>query len=188
MANEYSAKSVIGYIIMIGLSVVAWASRFQTTMSQSTYEAECIALNSATKESLFIARMIEKVLELQSTIERQVKQAVNTEVKWTINEHQLQYDDYNQERVEFDNDMFASTEMELLCDNARLVDSLQKGNLANSKALRHFKTSFKFLTDQVKRDQVKLLHIAGTENPADLFTKVLTTTVIFKYKNIISLF
>ena len=133
LSNEYSAKSVTGYIIMIGKSVLSWTARLQTTVSQYTFESECIALNSATKESLFIARMIEKVTDLCSTIERDMNTATKAELISFINDFHGRYDEFNHEKLEFDEGHFANTEMVLKCDNTRLVESLQKGNLASSK-------------------------------------------------------
>ncbi len=55
LGNDSSSKSVTGYAVMFGETLISWGSRLQTTIAQSTLEAEYGALNTATKEARFCA-------------------------------------------------------------------------------------------------------------------------------------
>ena len=52
-----SAKSTGGYIILKGGNVVAWLSKLQGNVTQSTTEAEYVALSETTKELMWLRRL-----------------------------------------------------------------------------------------------------------------------------------
>jgi hypothetical protein len=53
-----TAKSTLGYIFFIAGGPISWKSKLQTIIAQSTTEAEFIAINSASKEAVFIKQLM----------------------------------------------------------------------------------------------------------------------------------
>jgi hypothetical protein len=150
LANDECAKSVTGFCIMIGDTLIAWGSRMQTTVAQSTFEAEYTALSHAVKEGMFIAHVIDDMECLRDIIVQMNMEAYDAEI-------------------------------EIYCDNARLVDSIKSGSMVGSRKVRHLRTQVALIRAQLERPNVKISHIAGVANPADLFTKPLTQNEVLRH-------
>ena len=75
----------------------------------------------------------------------------------------------------------ASVPVEMYCDNARLVDSLKSGSIVGARSVRHLKLKIGWLREEICKPHVKFEHIAGVNNPADLFTKPFSEPEILKY-------
>ena len=160
LGNDHSMKSTTGYVVMIGNTTLTWGSKLQTTISQSTLEAEYGALNTATKEGLFIRNLVETLTNIEDLVQHVQGTAG---ILQTSGSRLPQIDVY--------------------CDNARLVDSLKSGSIIGSRAVRHLKLKSRWLREQLLSNGVTFSHIKGTENPADLFTKNLAEPTIKKYIN-----
>ena len=52
-------RSTSGYVFQIGTSTVSWSSRKQATVAKSSTEAEYVALSSATREAVWLRRLME---------------------------------------------------------------------------------------------------------------------------------
>lgn len=59
-SDQDERKSVSGYVIYLGRSIVTWGSKKQHCIALSTMEAELIALNEGVKEALWIASLLEE--------------------------------------------------------------------------------------------------------------------------------
>ena len=53
-----TAKSTLGWIFLIAGSPISWKSKLQTIIAQSTTEAEYIAINSVSKEAVYIKNLM----------------------------------------------------------------------------------------------------------------------------------
>ena len=51
-------KSVSGWLVMMGGGPIAWSSKKQKTVAQSSCEAELAALSEATKQALYLAKLL----------------------------------------------------------------------------------------------------------------------------------
>ncbi|XP_062538846.1 uncharacterized protein LOC134207143 [Armigeres subalbatus] len=60
-SNSSDRKSNTGYIYQIGYATVCWASRKQAKVSLSSMEAEYIALSEASKEVVWLRRLLAKM-------------------------------------------------------------------------------------------------------------------------------
>ena len=54
----FTAKSTLGWIFFIAGGPISWKSKLQSIIAQSTTESEYIAINSATKEAVFIKQLM----------------------------------------------------------------------------------------------------------------------------------
>jgi len=56
-----TAKSTTGYIFFYANGPISWKSKLQTIIAQSTTEAEYIAINTATKEAIYIKSILDEL-------------------------------------------------------------------------------------------------------------------------------
>lgn len=56
-----SAKSTSGYIFILANGPISWKSKLQSIIAQSTTKAEYIAINTATKEAIFIRQLLQEL-------------------------------------------------------------------------------------------------------------------------------
>ena len=152
LGNDFSNKSVTGYVIMLGSTPISWGSKMQPTIAQSTLEAEYGALNQATKEGLFVRHIIE------DTMTHALRLNEDIVTKYTK----------------------ALVPLEVYCDNARLVDSIKSGSIIGARSVRHLRLKAGWLRERLATTDVHFEHIAGVDNPADMFTKPLGETALIK--------
>ena len=55
---QFSAKSITGWVTTIGGTALSWKSQKQSTVAQSTAEAECIAACSVSKECVYLKQLL----------------------------------------------------------------------------------------------------------------------------------
>lgn len=60
-ASYASPRSITGYIVRIGGTAVIWRSKLQSIASQSTMEAEYVALSEVVKEIMFIRQLMDEI-------------------------------------------------------------------------------------------------------------------------------
>ena len=78
-ADIDTRRSTTGYIFFISGGPVSWQSRMQTTVALSSMEAEYMADSAATKESLWLARLLEQLsmrVDLPITLYEDNKSAI----------------------------------------------------------------------------------------------------------------
>jgi hypothetical protein len=59
--SQPDRHSISGYAFLVGTGAVTWRSKKQTTVAQSTTEAEYIAMADATKEALWIRHILAEI-------------------------------------------------------------------------------------------------------------------------------
>lgn len=77
-------KSTSGYIFLLSGGPIVWASRRQECVAQSTTEAELISVNEATREAVWLKRMLEE-LEPCSTSQIEIKCDNQSAIRLTNN-------------------------------------------------------------------------------------------------------
>ena len=55
------AKSTIGFIFFLAEGLISWKSKLQSIVTQSTTEAEYIAINIAIKEAVYIKALLQEL-------------------------------------------------------------------------------------------------------------------------------
>ena len=60
-------RSTSGYVFQVYGSTVSWCSKRQLSVSKSSTEAECIALSLATREAVWLRRLLENIGLKQKT-------------------------------------------------------------------------------------------------------------------------
>jgi hypothetical protein len=60
-SNVDDRRSITGYIFFIGTNAISWSSKKQPTVALSTTEAEYMSLTQATKEGIWICRLLDEI-------------------------------------------------------------------------------------------------------------------------------
>ena len=68
LGGDHSFRSTSGYVIFVNDTPVAWHSGLQSTIAQSTFESEYVALNQGIKDSYFVKYMMDDVRRVESMI------------------------------------------------------------------------------------------------------------------------
>jgi len=74
-------------------------------------------------------------------------------------------------------------QMHMWTDSECLVKALKRGYLDNDKT--HMRTDFSIVLRAIRHNQLRVHHITGTENPADIFTKPLPAMTHAKHTDFI---
>ena len=75
-------------------------------------------------------------------------------------------------------DMFIPmTKIPCFSDNLPMVSMVNEGRIAATKPVRHVRLNFGFILDLLHKGRVLLLHVKGSSNPADMFTKPLAANL-----------
>ena len=85
MTDPNTARSRTGFVILYAAVPIVWSSRLQTEVSLSSTEAELIALSAASRELIFLLRIIKEAKEL-STLKLMIN---NSQIKCTIHEDNM---------------------------------------------------------------------------------------------------
>ncbi len=63
--NKKTRRSTSTYVAMLAVYPISWSSKRQTTVAQASTEAEYIAVSEATKETVWIGRLLEELCQLE---------------------------------------------------------------------------------------------------------------------------
>lgn len=111
-ADVDTRRSISGYIITLGAGAVAWRSRKQTTVADSTTAAELIATSEACKELIWLQRLLSHIdantqrkapkvfVDNQSTITVALNEKPLSRLKWLALKHFLVRDLVRTKEVE----------------------------------------------------------------------------------------
>ena len=59
--DKYSRRSTTGYVLAVGGTSVSWISKLQQVVALSTTEAEYVAATEASKEMIWLQRLMEEL-------------------------------------------------------------------------------------------------------------------------------
>jgi len=146
-------KSTSGFCIYLNNNLIYWSSRKQACTAQSTAEAEMIAGCAGAKYAQYVRKALHEIWMILDGKHASMNKGEKNNVSVMIN----------------------SPKPDLFIDNKAAEIVAKTGDF--TKRMRHIDVRYYYLADQVKRNQISVNHIAGTENPADLFTKAVKLEV-----------
>ena len=167
LSCKNTRHSVGLYIFKLAGGPVSWSSKQQPTVSDNTTEAEYKALSKATKEDVYIRRLLNelKVLNL-------------LKVPISCQDEQVHRDL-----------AFASTptlaDLHLSCDNQGAL-KLAKNPQFHAKT-KHIEGKHHFVRERVLEGEIQLKYVNTDDNPANLLTKPLPKHKFEKHRHFIGL-
>jgi hypothetical protein len=151
-------RSTTGFIIMLSGNLIAWCSSRQKCTTLSTCEAEFVAGTDAIKLALFFRKVLHE-LECATKADMKSLRKDASDSSFTI--------DWKSKSV--------TRSIFLSMDNASAVQVTKTGDFRQK--LKHISVRYHFLSDQAKAGRIKVSHVPGVDNPADLFTKAVKPQV-----------
>ena len=144
-------KSTTAWILFHGNNPISWCSKTQASTARSTAEAEFISLAALAQECIHV-RML-----LQSLIRDNV-----SAVPVHIRSKKSQTCDHSTPDCK-------CHAVNIWSDSANAIAQAKKPWIADK--LRHIRFNWFFFKDYVRRGDLTLQHVCGTDNPADLLSK-----------------
>lgn len=146
-------QSVGAYLFQLAAGPISWSSKQQSTVSDSTTEAEYKALSEGAKEAVYVRRLFQE-LQVFSPLT----------LPLTCSD------------VPIHNDLHGATtpsqmDTHLSCDNQGAV-KLAKNPIFHAKT-KHIEAKHHFIRERVLEGEISLKYIHTDDNPADLLTKPL---------------
>lgn len=175
--KEPSLKSTTGYCFFAWHNLICWKSKLQPILATSTHESELIAMNLAAQEAMSIRNLM---AEMRSAITGQPLDDLidNSEhaanIYWPKVDHddEAPADTYNPAPPTF-----------ILGDNLGAIETAKQP--ISSKQSKHIQIRYFKIREYQEQNFLKIKHIDGNENTADMFTKVIPEGAFYKYiKNI----
>lgn len=163
-----SRRSTTGYVFMIYGATVSWTSRLQPTVALSSVEAEYLAMSTAAREMLWLVALLKE-------IGNQVQGPVNVAVTETT--HALRSGDHG---------LLLDASVPILASDsagARVIAA----NPEHHKRTKHIDVRHHHLRELVQADRLRITTVKGTENPADIFTKALSTVTLHAMAKLLGL-
>jgi len=164
-------KSTGGYVFLIGGTAVSWKTKKQTTISLSSTEAEYIALSEATKEAMWMKRLLREI-ETRVVPKAEVDLAKYHEEE--IERQWKPWRDDGWEEVDSANandDLVTSRPQKILADNQGCI-KLAENILGGSRA-KHIEIRYHYVRDMLERGEIEILYEPTSTMTADVLTKAL---------------
>ena len=152
--DQESRKSTSGFIISILNTPLAFSSKTQGSIAQSSAEAELYAMASGVAEAIFIKQLLSEVQE---------HIGIKT---FDIPDH----------HPVTNKPVPAIT---VLTDSTSATSLVQKMGL--NRRSKHIELKFLWLQDHHKNGVIKVKRVSSLENPADIFTKNVSASTLAKH-------
>jgi transposase InsO family protein len=163
-----SRKSTGGYVFLLCGAAVSWKSKKQSTISLSSTEAEYVALSEATKEAMWLKRLLREI-ETRNVQKETVNLAEyhkkEIERQWRL------WDDDEWDGTSTIAELTTSKPQKILADNQGCI-KLAENVLSNSRA-KHIEIRYHYVRDMWEQGKIELLYEPTATMTADVLTKAL---------------
>jgi transposase InsO family protein len=163
-----SRRSTGGYVFIIGGAAVSLKTKKQTTISLSSTEAEYIALSEATKEAMWMKRLLREI-ESRRVPKAEVNLTEYHEEE-TIRLWQPWKDD-SWETSTTDDELVTSRPQKILADNQGCIKLAE--NVFGSSRAKHIEIRYHYVRDMWEQGKIDVLYEPTATMTADVLTKAL---------------
>lgn len=168
-ACKITRRSIGAYVFQFAGGTVTWSSKRQSTVSQSTTEAEYRALSDGAREAVFLLRLLQELNMVPNTkaiLHSQDQQVLTNMSKAQMPTHQDEH-------------------LRLHCDNQGAIN-LAKNPIFHART-KHVELHHHFIRERVLEGEISLNYIPTAEQPADILTKALPRWKFEKHRDFIGL-
>ena len=153
-AETNGRRSVTGYLFSLGDSPISWNSKMQTTVANSSTEAEYLAMGASTKEAIYLERLL-------------------TELDVRLEAHFITTKDLQDSH---------GAKLKIFGDNQGALTMTSSTKL-NHKATKWYLVREHFIRDLVQSGAL-IVQYCDTENmPADMLTKALALLLLRRHRD-----
>jgi len=167
--DKESRKSTGGYVITLGGGAVSWKTKRQNVVALSSTEAEYIALSEATKEAVWLRRILREIESRIVTRPELTPSEYHEEEivrQWEPNK-----EDTNEQPEEPDKTLVMSKPQIILADNQGCI-KMTENVYGNTKA-KHIEIRYHYIRDAWQANKIKLQYEPTKTMTADIMTKAL---------------
>jgi hypothetical protein len=167
-ADTEGRKSTGGYVFMIGGTAVSWKTKKQTTVSLSSTEAEYVALSEATKEAMWMKRLLREV-ETRVVPKAEVNLAQYHEEE--IERQWRPWENDDRTRLKESDGLVTSRPQKILADNQGCIKLAE--NVFGSSRAKHIEIRYHYVRDMWEQGKIGLIYEPTATMTADVLTKAL---------------
>ena len=165
-----SRKSTGGYVFILCGAAVSWKTKKQTTISLSSTEAEYVALSEATKEAIWMKRLLREI-ETRIVPKAKVNLAEYHESEIERQWRPWTNEDGSEEETIANDGLTTSRPQKIKADNQGCI-KLTENVLSNSRA-KHIEIRYHYVRDMWEKGEIDLLYEPTATMTADVLTKAL---------------
>jgi len=166
--NLETRRSTGGYVFILGNAAVSWKTKRQSMASLSSTEAEYVALSEATKEAMWLRRLLREI-ETRNVPREEVNLAKYHEDE--INRQWKLWEEDNWEELQTEDKAVSSRPQKIKADNQGCI-KLAENVLGGSRA-KHIEIRYHYVRDMLGQGKIELLYEPTATMTADVLTKAL---------------
>ena len=167
-----SRKSTGGYAFILCNAAISWKTKKQTTISLSSTEAEYVALSEATKEAIWMKRLLREIET------RTVPKAKVNLAKYHEDEIERQWkpwrngdENSSKKQANVNDQLTTSRPQKIQADNQGCI-KLTENVQSNSRA-KHIEIRYHYVRDMWEKGEIDLIYEPTATMTADVLTKAL---------------
>ena len=162
-------RSTGGYVFILAGAAVSWKTKKQGITALSSTEAEYVALSEATKEAIWIKRVLRE-LETREVPKAEVDISRYHEEE-ILRQWEPENEEYLEKKEEWPNNLTTSKPQMIMADNQGCI-KLAENIYGNSKA-KHVEIRYHFVRDALQDGKISLSYEPTNTMTADIMTKAL---------------
>lgn len=167
-ACKETRRSIGAYLFQFAGSTITWSSKRQSTVSQSTTEAEYRALSEGAREGVFLRRLLAELHFIPA-------QTMDLHCQDTTLLSHLSHS------VPTSHD----SHLTLHCDNQGSIN-LAKNPIFHART-KHIELQHHYVRERLLAGEILVKYIATSENPADMLTKALSKWKFEQHRSFIGM-
>ena len=167
--DKETRKSTGGFVFTLAGGIVSWKTKRQSVVALSSTEAEYIALSEATKEAVWMRRLL-KEIESRS-VTRAVLDPATYHEEETLRQWEPDNEDYFEETDKPEMDLVSARPQIILADNQGCI-KMTENVYGNTKA-KHIEIRYHYIRDAWQGNKIVLQYEPTETMTADIMTKPL---------------
>lgn len=167
--DKETRRSTGGFVFTLAGGTVSWKTKRQSVVALSSTEAEYIALSEATKEAVWMRRLLR---EIESrTVTRAILDPAKYHEEETLRQWEPDNKDYFETPREPDKDLVMARPQVILADNQGCI-KMTENVYGNTKA-KHIEIRYHYIRDAWQGNKIVLQYEPTETMTADIMTKPL---------------
>jgi hypothetical protein len=173
-------KSTTGYVFLLSDAAVAWQSKRQQAVAQSSTEAEFMALGIASSEAMFLRNITTEIFQRIFSKTRMPIQLFGfrgiEEIKNELRREEIKREEDSREKAIQVNERAMVREPTTIRQDNQGSIAIATNN-SGTKRIKHIDIKYMFVKDLTKANLLKIDYLPTNKMPADFLTKPVNSDV-----------